>query len=99
MNNLCAEQYQRTNIPGYSAVPRALFWLRKAAADGIADAAKEVAQLESQMQGHCANCNKKSDCFPEQLKHCAKCKSVWYCGRKCQLEHWKDGHKIDCVKS
>ena len=96
---LCKEQYQSTTVPGYSATPRALFWFRKAAANGIAGAARIIARFESQGQCHCANCNKQSECFPEKLMHCAKCKSVWYCGRKCQLEHWKDGHKMDCVKS
>jgi hypothetical protein len=45
----------------------------------------------------CANCSasKRPDNSP--LQHCGRCKSVWYCGRECQKEHWKLGkHKELC---
>ncbi len=29
-------------------------------------------------------------------KKCAKCKSVYYCGKECQKEHWKLSHKNIC---
>lgn len=28
------------------------------------------------------------------LKTCGKCKSVWYCTRQCQVEHWKEHKKV-----
>lgn len=31
-----------------------------------------------------------------KLQSCSGCKAVAYCGRKCQLEAWKKGHKLDC---
>ena len=31
------------------------------------------------------------------LKSCKRCRSVYYCDKKCQTEHW-DTHKIDCKK-
>mmetsp|Transcript_24239 Transcript_24239/g.43868 ORF Transcript_24239/g.43868 Transcript_24239/m.43868 type:complete len:97 (-) Transcript_24239:76-366(-) len=28
--------------------------------------------------------------------HCSKCKSVYYCGRACQKEDWKDHKGAEC---
>ncbi|CCC12973.1 hypothetical protein SMACR_06115 [Sordaria macrospora] len=39
----------------------------------------------------CANCGKAST----QLSLCGRCKSVAYCGRPCQVAHYK-GHKATC---
>lgn len=44
--------------------------------------------------GKCANC---STSLTKILK-CAKCEKVGYCNRKCQLEHWKGGHKQECLR-
>jgi hypothetical protein len=30
-------------------------------------------------------------------KRCSRCKQVRYCGRECQLAHWK-AHKADCKR-
>jgi hypothetical protein len=45
---------------------------------------------------HCANCNKSSEEDNTQFKACARCKTFYYCSKECQVEHWKDGHKVDC---
>ena len=43
----------------------------------------------------CAACTK-----PDAPSHCGKCKVVKYCGRECQLKHWKEmGHKKRCCKA
>jgi len=34
----------------------------------------------------------------EDLKRCTRCKEVWYCGKKCQTQAWKNGHKVWCGK-
>ena len=34
-----------------------------------------------------------------KLSSCARCKAVAYCGKVCQLRHWKAGHKKSCVKN
>jgi len=47
---------------------------------------------------YCANCKRDATGFDEKLKQCKSCKAVWYCGRECQLQHWKKGHKIDSIK-
>jgi hypothetical protein len=31
------------------------------------------------------------------LKSCSRCKLVKYCGKPCQSQHWKSGHKKRCV--
>ncbi|KAJ8132753.1 hypothetical protein O1611_g870 [Lasiodiplodia mahajangana] len=40
---------------------------------------------------NCANCGKPS----AQLMLCGRCKAVAYCGRECQVAHYKD-HKAKC---
>lgn len=37
----------------------------------------------------CPICNKGAD------RLCSKCKRAWYCGRDCQVSHWKE-HKKSC---
>lgn len=39
----------------------------------------------------CAQCGNDSD----TLKYCAKCRTVQYCNRECQMKHWK-AHKKSC---
>ena len=31
-----------------------------------------------------------------ELSRCTKCRAVYYCNRKCQLEAWKSHHKLEC---
>ena len=34
---------------------------------------------------------------PEDWKMCGRCKQAFYCGKACQVEHWKrGGHKLAC---
>mmetsp|Transcript_4089 Transcript_4089/g.9504 ORF Transcript_4089/g.9504 Transcript_4089/m.9504 type:complete len:269 (-) Transcript_4089:87-893(-) len=37
-------------------------------------------------------------CKTEATSSCSRCKKVWYCGRICQREHWKE-HKPQCKAS
>merc|ERR1712034_198780 len=30
------------------------------------------------------------------FKHCGKCRLKYYCSKKCQTKHWKNGHKEEC---
>ncbi|KAI8602168.1 putative MYND domain protein [Dissophora ornata] len=46
----------------------------------------------------CANCAKASTESGNPLKRCAKCKTVNYCSRECQLAHWKI-HKKVCASN
>ncbi|GAA5915641.1 hypothetical protein JCM6882_002371 [Rhodosporidiobolus microsporus] len=42
---------------------------------------------------NCGNCGEPR--LPKDLSRCGGCKSVFYCDRKCQVEHWKY-HKAAC---
>ena len=46
----------------------------------------------------CANCGASDDSSPDgvKLKPCSVCKTAKYCGRGCQVKHWK-AHKLDCT--
>mmetsp|Transcript_13369 Transcript_13369/g.20635 ORF Transcript_13369/g.20635 Transcript_13369/m.20635 type:complete len:560 (+) Transcript_13369:125-1804(+) len=59
---------------------------------------RETRKARKQEGLTCANCN---DCFDEskgeKLLVCSRCKVVRYCGRDCQVQHWKE-HKKECVK-
>ncbi|XP_058759692.1 ubiquitin carboxyl-terminal hydrolase 16-like [Vicia villosa] len=35
-------------------------------------------------------------CFSPTTNRCARCKAVYYCSGKCQIAHWRQGHKDDC---
>ena len=41
----------------------------------------------------CSNCGGHE--FP--LSNCSRCKISSYCGKACQKQHWKDGHKLFCI--
>ena len=45
--------------------------------------------------GRCVVCNK----FSIKPKKCSRCKVVFYCNRKCQILHWKGGHRKDCKEA
>ena len=43
----------------------------------------------------CGNCGRSPD-EGETFNRCSRCKVVPYCGRACQVHHWKNGHKQTC---
>lgn len=60
-----------------------------------------VEELENSTGGKmilklCANCNKQEATLGE-WKNCNQCKAVAYCGKKCQVDHWRSGHKKTCA--
>ena len=98
---LGVERYEGiVEIPGYSPIPKALFLARKALdteSSIIKDhAIKLVAHIETDAKNHCANCWKETG--SASFKRCVRCTGAWYCGKGCQVAHWKAGHKIDCIK-
>lgn len=42
----------------------------------------------------CDNCGGTD----QPLMNCSRCKLVHYCGKECQRQHWKNGHKGQCVE-
>ncbi|KAI1797161.1 hypothetical protein LXA43DRAFT_398971 [Ganoderma leucocontextum] len=45
------------------------------------------------LRHQCSYCGKVSEL---NLQHCSLCKSVRYCGKRCQINHYRNGHKQDC---
>jgi len=59
-------------------------------------ALKNVTRLLGDKQHTCAN----TECgmtAANVTKFCTRCKAVYYCGKDCQLAHWRAGHKDVCV--
>ena len=47
----------------------------------------------------CGSCYRPHDPTENKLRPCARCHRVYYCGKECQLIHWKNkinGHKKRC---
>ena len=102
-----------TSIPGYSPIPKALYWFRKAAnlsCEGCGDPncwKEELIShgtywtnlIESKELNNCSLCGISADDLPgkKNMKQCGRCKGAWYCSRECQVASWP-GHKNDCVK-
>ena len=85
------------DVPGRDPIPRAYYWCKKAANLGDVDGANTASQIEAGCKTNCAQCKKSA--LAETLNRCAKCKLYRYCGKECQVKHWKAGHKKDCVKA
>jgi len=87
-------------IPGHSPIPKALFWARKAQQGDSppirGNATKLISIIETKAKSHCTNCRKGAE--GSSFKRCVRCLGAWYCGKECQVQHWKAGHKIDCTK-
>ena len=86
-------------------------WLMKSAEQGNESAIGNLQQLDKQ-EGRttpsfvpkpfeCASCYRPHDLSEHKLNACNRCHRVYYCGRECQVKHWKekvDGHKKNCNK-
>eukprot|EP00984_Skeletonema_dohrnii_P035849 scaffold36121_cov150-Skeletonema_dohrnii-CCMP3373.AAC.2 len=95
------ERYEEImEIPGHSPIPTVLFCARKAQEGEMlpikGEATELVSMLENVAKSHCANCRKGAEGSP--LKRCIRCLGAWYCGKECQVQHWKAGHKVDCTE-
>lgn len=57
---------------------------------------QELEKPNPRFQQHtCQTCGQAESELGE-FKRCGGCKSVYYCGRKCQAQDWKAGHKKTC---
>ena len=86
-------------------------WLMKSAEQGHEHAIKALQTLDEQ-EGRttpsfipkpfeCATCYRPHNPPEHTLRPCKQCHRVYYCGRECQVEHWKreqEGHKEYCKK-
>lgn len=85
------------DLVGYNAIPRSLYWARKAvSAKAGKRASDHVSALEAYIMQQCGNCGKRAEANTH-VKKCLRCNAIGYCGRTCQVEHWQKGHKRDCV--
>ena len=86
-------------------------WWVKAAEQGEESAIKNL-QILDKAEGRttpsfipkpleCASCFRPHDPSEHKLRPCKRCHRVYYCGRECQVKHWKaesNGHKQRCTK-
>lgn len=93
--NITGEALGSTKITGKCPIPRSVRWARLAAAKGDSQCAVMASRFEGMFSTECANCGKPQ----RELLRCTKCRIMRYCDKKCQVTHWKAGHKKDCVKS
>ena len=82
-------------VAGKSPIPQALYWLRKAAAGGHEESATYVAGLEQILSRKCKHCGVGKNLCKKLFK-CKSCKAAYYCGRRCQVDHWNMGHHREC---
>jgi len=86
-------------------------WWMRAAEQGEQSAIEEL-QILDKHEGRttpsfipkpieCASCYRPHDPSEHKLRPCNRCHRVYYCGRECQVKHWKtefQGHKQRCNK-
>jgi hypothetical protein len=84
-------------LPGYSHVPFYTWAIAKGGqhTTNISFPRSPRLMHNNAWESACANCGTKSR-EKEQFKACARCRAFHYCSKKCQVQHWKAGHKIDC---
>jgi len=90
---------------------KARAWWMKAAEQGNEGAIKNLEELD-EFEGRttpsfvpkpfeCASCYRPHDPSEHKLRPCNGCHRVYYCGKECQVKHWKkeiNGHKQYCNK-
>ena len=86
-------------------------WWMKAAEQGFDNAIQNLQNLDKD-EGRttpsftpkpfeCATCYRPHDPSENKLRPCNRCHRAFYCGKECQVKHWKDkynGHKKRCNK-
>ena len=95
-NNYLAQHYLGVHLIklyGDKAAPAAMFWFRRAAAQGHTDSVTTLANMEKVIaESSCANCGAAGG----PKRRCSRCRTVSYCSEKCQKAHWKKSHKTRC---
>ena len=57
--------------------------------------AEENQRVKTRTQCSSYEC-KKVESQVGAFKHCGGCRLKYYCSKKCQKKHWKNGHKEEC---
>lgn len=55
--------------------------------------ARQATKAKRQEKLRCANCGVDLE---KSAPLCSKCNVARYCGRECQVKHWRGGHKDEC---
>jgi len=106
-NNLGALYYNGDGVE--QSFETAHAWWMKSAEQGNENAIKNLQMLDED-EGRttpsfvpkpfeCASCFRPHDPSENKLRPCARCHRVYYCGKECQVKHWKvkiNGHKKMC---
>ncbi|EXC16662.1 Ubiquitin carboxyl-terminal hydrolase 16 [Morus notabilis] len=71
-------------------IRRLLILASEEAARAELEASAQYGVVAAVAQNQCAVCY-----FPTTTR-CARCKAVRYCSGKCQIMHWRQGHKEEC---
>ena len=93
--NLAAMHHEGQGGP--VSLEHAIFWVKRAVAQGHNKAMQTVQDLKST----CFSCGKPCSASGENMKSCSGCKCAIYCSEVCQRAHWKNkdgGHKTMCKK-
>ncbi|KAE9401239.1 hypothetical protein BT96DRAFT_974905 [Gymnopus androsaceus JB14] len=64
--------------------------------DRVRAEVKERKTAKKDRKTFCGHCGKHKDAGVK-LQTCSLCRSINYCDATCQRDHWKSGHKTDCV--
>jgi len=70
---------------------------RKEVEAALCRTSSECPSLEAPSPSKCTCCGRGAD-STVKLKPCPRCKGPIYCGKDCQKEHWKKGHKESCIQ-
>lgn len=72
------------------------FYNKRIKCECLKEKYKQLKKEQPTKLGMCENCKKGVD--RSTLKACASCKLSEYCSKKCQREHWFNGHREECAK-
>ena len=88
--------YPGFQITGLNVFPRVLFWLEKSANAGLPPAKSAIKRLQAREAGKCSACKATEASSGKKFLRCGRCKLYCYCSKKCQMQAWNAGHKLDC---
>jgi TPR repeat protein len=91
-----AENIYPFHLTGFNSFPRALFWLEKSANAGQPSAKSLLKEMKAREAGKCNACNATEASSGKKFLRCGRCKLYYYCSKKCQMNSWNAGHKVDC---
>ena len=75
--------------PGYSAVPLAMYWLKKEPKHNMKPGTERfIAQLDEKFKHSCANCGKRKKDIEKDLSKCSRCHVSYYCSKDVSVQRF-----------